>query len=110
LKNDDLFERATAKVGKWSEQSKYIRWFTDGESPYGKTLWKLASIYLKKTEYHPNFAERKLWREGLEVAMKRKGSQGNRPIKWVKLEHPLTFISPKSEVHANHQCCFKYCN
>ena len=43
-----------------------------------------------------------MWREGLEVAMKIKGSQVQRRIEWVKTEHPFTAISPKSEVHANH--------
>ena len=43
-----------------------------------------------------------MWREGLEVAIKTKGSQGNRRVEWVKTEHPFTTISPKHEVHANH--------
>ena len=34
--------------------------------------------------------------------MKIKGSQGRPRVKWVKAEHPLTAISDKSEVHANH--------
>ena len=40
--------------------------------------------------------------EGLEVAMKIKGSQGKRRVEWVKTEHPFTAISAPSEVHANH--------
>jgi hypothetical protein len=43
-----------------------------------------------------------VWREGLEVAMKVKGSQGKPQIEWLKQEHPFTAISPKSDVHANH--------
>jgi hypothetical protein len=40
----------------------------------------------------------------LEVAIKIKGSQGNRRVEWVKPEHPYpyTAISDKSDVHANH--------
>jgi DNA-directed RNA polymerase subunit RPC12/RpoP len=40
--------------------------------------------------------------KGLEVAMKVKGSQGKPQIEWLKQEHPFTAISPKSDVHANH--------
>ena len=36
------------------------------------------------------------------VALKIKGSQGQRRIEWVNPEHPFTAISPASEVHANH--------
>ena len=73
-----------------------------GKLEEGKCLWKLASINLKKQERHRNFKYRKVWRFGLEVAMKIKGSQGNPRRKWVKIEHPLTSISSKHEVHANH--------
>jgi len=102
LKNEELFELSTVKAWQWAKKSKYIRWFTDGETRYGKSLWKLASIYLKQVELNRNFSHRKVWREGLEVAMNIKGSQGNSRKKWVKIEHPYTFISPKEEVHANH--------
>jgi hypothetical protein len=50
----------------------------------------------------PEYRRRKVWREGLEVAMKIKGSQGQRRVEWVKVEHPFTAISPACEVHANH--------
>ena len=102
FKDNNLFEKATSKAWKWAKKSKFIRWFTDGETRYGKCLWKLASIYIKKQESHPNFKYRKVWREGVEVAMKIKGSQGNSRKKWVKIEHPYTSISSKHEVHANH--------
>ena len=102
FKDNNLFEKATIKAWKWAKRSKFIRWFTDGETRYGKCLWKLASINLKKQERHRNFKYRKVWREGLEVAMKIKGSQGNPRRKWVKIEHLYTSISPKNEVHANH--------
>lgn len=45
---------------------------------------------------------RKAWREGLEVALKVKGSQGRARREWVKVEPPWTAISAESEVHANH--------
>lgn len=51
---------------------------------------------------HPNYGRRKVCREGLEVAMKIKGSQGNQRIGWVKVEHPFTAISLEHEVNANH--------
>ena len=87
---------------EWVQSCQSIRWFTDGERRYGNELWKLASVYLKSGECHPEFPHRKVWREGLEVAMKIKGSQGNRRVEWVKAEHPFTAISSESEVHANH--------
>jgi hypothetical protein len=48
------------------------------------------------------YGYRKVWKQGLEVAIKIKGSQGKRRVEWVKPEHPFTAISPASEVHANH--------
>lgn len=62
----------------------------------------MASVWLKVGETSSAYGKRKVWREGLEVAMKIKGSQGQRRIEWVKTEHPFTAISPLSEVHANH--------
>lgn len=34
--------------------------------------------------------------------MKIKGSQGQRRVEWLKVEHPLIAISSLREVHANH--------
>ncbi len=79
-----------------------MRLFTDGEKRYAKLLWPKASVYLKAKEYSKAFGHHKVWREGLEVAMKVKSSQGRQRIEWAKSEHPYTAISPKSEVHANH--------
>ncbi len=84
------------------EASQSIRWFTDGERRYAKQLWQSASIYLKSEEYSRAYGHRKVWREGLEVAMKVKGSQGHPRVEWVLPEHPYTAISPKTEIHANH--------
>jgi hypothetical protein len=50
----------------------------DGERRYGTALWKLASVWIKAGEAHPDYERRKVWREGLEVAMKIKGSQGHK--------------------------------
>jgi hypothetical protein len=101
-KTADLFERGTAQAWAWAQPAEFIRWFTDGERRYGKALWKLASVYLKSGEVHPDYGHRKVWRFGLEVAMKIKGSQGRKRIEWVKVEHPFTAISAERDVHANH--------
>jgi len=101
-KESQLFEQSTLSAWNWAKSAQFIRCFTDGERRYGKALWQLASVYLKRGEAHPNYHHRKVWREGLEVAMKIKGSQGKRRIEWVYAEHPFTAISPASEVHANH--------
>lgn len=57
---------------------------------------------LKADAVPPDYPYRKVWREGLEVAMKIKGSQGRRRVEWVRVEHPFTAISPAWQVHANH--------
>lgn len=101
-KTKEFFEQGTAKAWQWAKPAQFIRWFTDGERRYGTTLWQLASVSLKASEAHPDYGRRKVWREGLEVAMKIKGSQGHRRVAWVKVEHPFTALSPACEVHANH--------
>lgn len=101
-KTNALFEEGTQNAWQWAEPADFIRWFTDGERRYGKALWALASVYLKAGEAHPDYQRRKVWREGVEVAMKIKGSQGQRRVEWVNTEHPFTAISPASDVHANH--------
>lgn len=97
-----LFRQGTAQAWQWAAPAQFIRWFTDGERRYGKTLWSLASVFLKRRETTPVYQRRKVWRQGLEVAMKIKGSQGQRRVVWVKTEHPFTAISPIHDVHANH--------
>jgi hypothetical protein len=101
LKHNALFAQGTLQAWIWASPAQFIRWFTDGERRYGKTLWRLAAVRFKAAE-HPQYRWRKVWREGLEVAMKIKGSQGQKRVVWYKYEHPWTAISPKSEVHANH--------
>jgi hypothetical protein len=59
-------------------------------------------VDLKSSVIPASYQYRKVWTEGLEVAMKVKGSQGKPHIEWLKQEHPFTAISPKSDVHANH--------
>ena len=95
-------QQGTFQAWAWAEPAQFIRWFTDGERRYGAALWRLASVSLKPGEAHPAYGRRKVWREGLEVAMKIKGSQGHQRVEWVKVEHPFTVISPEHEVHANH--------
>jgi hypothetical protein len=102
IKNAKLFEQGVKSAWEWAFPCTTIRWFTDGERRYSKELWKLASVYLKQNETTPEHPYRKVWREGLEVAIKIKGSQGRPRIEWIKAEHPLTAISAKSDVHANH--------
>jgi hypothetical protein len=101
-KTNALFEQGTATAWEWAKPAEGIRWFSDGERRYGQALWKLASVRLQPGETHPDYGYRKVWRLGLEVAMKIKGSQGHKRVEWVKVEHPFTAISPTTEVHANH--------
>ena len=101
-RRNELFEKGTTVAWSWAKSAQVIRWFTDGERRYALALWKLASVWLKRGEAHRSYQHRKVWRSGLEVAMKIKGSQGRRRVVWVKPEHPYTAISPTHEVHANH--------
>lgn len=102
LKNASLFEKGVKSAWDWAKPSETIRWFTDGERRYGKALWKLVIVYLPQKDKTEAFEYRKVWPEGLEVAIKVKGSQGKPHIEWLRQEHPFTAISPQSEVHANH--------
>ncbi|OYQ64861.1 hypothetical protein B9G53_09705 [Pseudanabaena sp. SR411] len=102
MKTSDLFKQATSTAWSWAKTSQYIRWFTDSERRYAQQLWTMASVYLKSSEVTREYGHRKVWCYGLEVAMKIKGSQGNRRVEWVKPEHLYTAISDKSDVHANH--------
>lgn len=102
LKDARLFEQGVQRAWEWAKPSEGIRWFTDGERRYSKELWKLASIRLPSCATSEVYPYRKVWREGLEVAIKIKGSQGKARVEWLKQEHPFTHISSKSEVHANH--------
>lgn len=100
-RDEQLFEQGVQASWQWAEACQFVCWFSDGERRYAYQLWKLASVYLSDREY-PKRRQRKVWREGLEVAIKVKGSQGKRRVEWVKPEHPWSAISAKSEVHANH--------
>lgn len=87
---------------QWAESSQYIRWFSDGERRYSKELWKWASVRLNYSQLSFEYGHLKVWHQGLEVAIKIKGSQGRPRVEWLKAEHPFTAISPTFEVHANH--------
>ena len=102
IKNEELFVLGVRAAWDWAKPSQFIRWFTDGERRYGNELWKSASIYLPRKATTKAFPYRKVWREGLEVAIKIKGSQGKPRVEWLKRAHPYTAISHKSDVHANH--------
>ncbi|NJK52344.1 MAG: hypothetical protein HC936_05090 [Leptolyngbyaceae cyanobacterium SU_3_3] len=65
-------------------------------------------MHLTQSETTQTYKYRKVWREGLEVAMKIKGSQGQSHAEWLRAEHPWTAISPKSEVHANHNLALRF--
>ena len=99
LKDAFLFEKGVKAAWDWASPSEWIRWFTDGERRYSKALWKLANIYLSQRETTETYRYRRVWREGLEGAMKVKGSQGKPHVEWLRPEHPFTAISPKSDVH-----------
>jgi hypothetical protein len=93
LKEAQLFEQGVQRAWHWAQPSAWIRWFTDGERRYGKELWKLASVYLPSHFTSDGYPYRKVWREGLEVAIKIKGSQGQPRVEWLKIEHPWTALS-----------------
>ena len=99
-KDRDLFTSGIAQTWEAVQRNKYIRLFSDGERRSAAELWKLASVWLDRR--YGDYGHRKVWREGIEVAIKIKGSQGNPRREWVNPEHPFTAISSESDVHANH--------
>jgi hypothetical protein len=101
-KDETLFTQGTQDTWAWAQDAHTIRWFMDGERRYGKALWALASERLSNSGLAATYPFRKVWREGLEVAIKIKGSQGQRRVVWLNVDHPFTALSPVSEVHANH--------
>jgi len=101
-KDDLLFEVGVRTTWRWAYPAEFVRWFSDGERRYAQQLWRLASMWLKGHETSSAYGHRKVWRYGVEVACKIKGSQGTPRVEWVKVEHPFTAISSTSEVHANH--------
>ena len=64
---------------------------------------------LRSEQVSRQYGHLKVWREGLEVAIKIKSSQGNRRVEWLKVEHPFTAISPAPDVHANHNEALNSC-
>jgi hypothetical protein len=61
---------------QWAEGGSFIRLFSDGEPRYGQELWRLANVWLKHRNLPKDYGYCKVWREGVEVSMKIKGSQG----------------------------------
>ncbi len=104
-----MFAEGVQRSWQWAEPSEFICWFSDGERRYGKELWKLASVRLNSEQVSRQYGHLKVWREGLEVAIKIKGSQGNRRVEWLKVEHPFTAISSSATVHANHNEALNSC-
>lgn len=86
-----------------------LRCFSDGERRYAKELWQLAAVRLTYQEVSTEYGHLKVWRQGLEVAIKIKGSQGRPRVEWIKPEHPFTAISLASDVHANHHEALNSC-
>jgi hypothetical protein len=84
LKDISLFERGVKSAWNWAKPSEWIRWFTDGERPYGKALWKLVRVYLPPSETTEAYRYRKVWQDGLEVAINVKGSQGTLHVEWIR--------------------------
>jgi hypothetical protein len=101
-KEQSLFAQGVQHAWQWATSCEFVRWFSDGERRYAQELWEVASARLTYQEVSSQYGHLKVWREGLEVAIKIKGSQGRPRVVWVKPEHPFTAISPPREVHANH--------
>ena len=108
-KEKRLFEQGVKHTWQWAAVSQFIRWFSDGERRYAKELWQLAAVRLTYQEVSPDYGHLKVWRQGLEVAIKIKGSQGRPRVEWVEPEHPFTAISLVSDVHANHNEALNSC-
>jgi hypothetical protein len=102
---NDYLNRECKQVGSGQKLVNWCGGLAMERGDYAKQLWKLASVYLSKREY-PKRRQRKVWREGLEVAIKVKGSQGKRRVEWVKPEHPWSAIRATLEVRANHTEAF----
>ena len=72
----------------------------DGERRYAKELWKLATVRLTYAEVSVDYGHFKVWREGLEVAIKIKGSQGRQRVEWSCCQSiPWRAISLAIDVH-----------
>lgn len=98
----ELFKRGVGLSWQWAAPGRFIRWFSDGERRYAQELWLIASIRLRYGQVSRAYGHLKVWREGLEVAIKIKGSQGRPRREWLHADHPFTAVSEATEVHANH--------
>jgi hypothetical protein len=91
-----LFKKGMQQLWDWAKPAKFIRLLTDGEYRYSKEgdwgkippahfrnyLCPLAHVFLKPDEVSSTYRHRKVWRQGLEVACKVKGSQGTPRRVW----------------------------
>lgn len=101
-KEQELFERGVRLSWQWAAPATFIRWFSDGERRYAQALWLIASIRLRYGQVSRAYGHLKVWPEGLEVAIKIKGSQGRPRREWLYVDHPFTAVSKATEVHADH--------
>jgi hypothetical protein len=105
-RENSLFKQGMQKLWEWAKPATFIRLFTDGEYRYSIYLWPLAHVFLKSEAVSGSYRYRKVWRQGIEVACKVKGSQGTPRKVWRYRVHPYTAISPEQDIHANHQEAF----
>lgn len=78
---NDYLNKGCKQVGNGQRLARSCVGERDGERRYAQQLWKLASVYLSEREY-PKRRHRKVWREGLEVAIKVKWGLPNVPSRW----------------------------
>ena len=50
IKDEPIFTTRVKVAGEWAKDCARIRWFSDGERRYGKSLCDLASVYLLNGE------------------------------------------------------------
>lgn len=101
-RDERMFAEGMKQFWAWASTVSFVRLFSDGERRYSISLWKLAHCWLLADEVTAEYKHRKVWRQGLEVACKVKGSQGRPRVTHCKREHPYTAITPRQEIHANH--------
>jgi len=93
------------KRGKQCSPTSIFGCASDGERRYASLVIEGTPLCANGGRYG-DYEYRKVGREGIEVAIKIKGSQGNPRREWVNPEYPFTAISSESDVHANHNEAF----
>jgi len=107
-KANELFEQGTSTAWGVVNPARFIRWFTDGERRYGKTL-ETGQCLSQSRGDNPEYRRRKVWREGLKSRLKIKGSQrressGSRlSIPSRRLVRPVRFMPITIRAH-NSAC------